>query len=88
MGDLKLPPIRNQININERWVDGTPGGFALRILKAYRRRCDEKFMLEGDWDEGSRKLYELMNQHQDERAKELDIAIEILERGLATRREQ
>lgn len=80
MGDLpKLPPIRNRINIDERWIDGTPAGFPLRILKAYRRRCDEKFMLEGDWDEGSRKLYDLMNEHQDARAKELDRAIRILE---------
>ena len=77
-----LPPVRNQMSIRDMFVDGTPDGrLAIRILKAHRRRCDERWLLEGEWEEGTRALYDLMNQHQDARSKELDEAIAILERA-------
>lgn len=79
---LDLPPM-NQMSIKDMFVNGTPDGkYALRILRAFRQRCNEKWILEGDFPEGTRKLYESMNEHQDERAKELDKAIAILEREM------
>ena len=73
-----LPPIRNGMSINEMFVDGTPNGtYAMRILKAYRRRCDERWEVHGLSPERT-LVYDLMNKHQEERAKELDAAIEKL----------
>lgn len=65
--------VRNEI------VDQTPDGkYALRILRYYRKRCDEKWAVTGA-DEDTERLYEMMNKHQDQRAYELDEAIRILE---------
>lgn len=75
---MQLPEIRNRVDI--RHVDGTPDGYAIRILKAYRLRCNEKWVVEGIND-NSKLIYDAMNEHQDLRAKELDRAIAILERG-------
>jgi len=74
---MQLPEIRNRVDI--RHVDGTPEGYALRILKAYRRRCNEKWVVEGMTD-NAKLIYDAMNEHQDLRAKELDRAIAILEK--------
>lgn len=79
MTDLpELPPIGKVMNINEMYVDATPKGYALRLLRAYRRRCDEKWIVEGLPD-NEKLVFEYMNECQDMRAKELDMAIEILE---------
>ena len=80
--ELKLPPIRQGTNITDLWVNLTPdGGLALRILRACRRKCDEKWEVHGV-DEKTRAFYDLMNDTQDKRAIELDKAIAILERAL------
>jgi hypothetical protein len=71
-----LPKIRDQVDIKNQFVDGTPdGNYALRILQTFRARCNEKFILDGEWSEWQRKIYDVMNEHQDLRAKELDDAI-------------
>ena len=78
----ELPPLRNQVDIKNWFVDGTPDGkYALRILRVFRERCNEMWELSGDFPEGTRTLYDLMNQHQVARAKELDAAIAVLERA-------
>lgn len=72
-----FPKVRDMVDFKH--IDGTPdGNYALRILKAYREACNTKWIIEGDTT--AKPLYELMNEHQDQRAKELDKAIEILER--------
>lgn len=72
---MELPPVRNQMDM--MYIDGTPRGYALRILRAYRNQCDEKWIVSGI-DEKRALVYDLMNKHQDERAKELDKAIDFL----------
>jgi hypothetical protein len=74
----ELPPIGKVMNINEMYVDATPNGYALRLLRAYRRRCDEKWIVSG-FEENERRVYDKMNEDQDKRAQELDRAILILE---------
>jgi hypothetical protein len=75
---MELPKIRDEVNSRNWIIDGTPNGeYALRILKAYRARCNEKWIVEG-CDEGTKRIYDAMNEHQDLRAKELDKAILIL----------
>lgn len=72
--DFKLPDL-NKIPIN--FVDATPDkDYALRILKSYRDNCDCKFIMNNPTP-----LIEEMNRLQDERAKILDKAIEILEKN-------
>jgi len=77
---MDLPKIRDEMDMKEMHIDGRPdGGYALRILKAYRKRCNEKWIVEGKFAEGGGKqIYDAMNEHQDLRAKELDKAIKIL----------
>ena len=73
---MELPKIRDEISTGYI-IDGTPnGGYALRILRHYRARCNEKWIIDGDTE--ARVLYDAMNEHQDLRAKELDAAIAIL----------
>ena len=75
---MDLPKIRDEIDMKNLFINGTPdGNYALRILKAYRERCNEKWVVDGASD-GTKRLYNAMNEHQDLRAKELDEAIEIL----------
>ena len=50
----------------------------LRILRAYRQNCDVHWAVEGV-DEASRRIYDVMNEHQRQRAKILDAAIRTLE---------
>lgn len=77
---IELPKIKDRIDIRYHYVDGTPdGSYALRILEAFRTRCNEKWILEG-FDEGTQRVYDAMNGHQDLRAKELDYAIAILKK--------
>ena len=76
-GKFEFPKVRDMIDFKH--IDGTPdGGYALRILRAYRQACNTKWIIEGENVEKSRALYDAMNEHQDLRAKELDKAIEIL----------
>jgi hypothetical protein len=81
-----LPELTKKVNIREIYVDGTPDGqYALRILRAFRAKCDAKWVLVGVDKEGARDtdlVFKTMNEHQDMRAKELDKAISILEREL------
>jgi hypothetical protein len=62
------------------YVDATPDDmYPLRILRAYRENCNSKFATdsEGNCDN---VLFQIMNDHCDQRAKVLDKAIEILEK--------
>jgi|GEM_PF-5429136 hypothetical protein len=79
MEKFDFPKIRDVVDYKH--IDGTPDGrYALRILKAYRAACNMKWIIEGDTE--AKALYDAMNEHQDQRAKELDKAIEILEKNL------
>ncbi len=76
MEKFNFPKVRDMVEYKH--IDGTPDGkYALRILKAYREACNTKWIIEGD-HEKARALYDAMNEHQNQRAKELDEAIEIL----------
>ncbi len=60
-------------------VDSTPdGGYALRILEAYRAELDCRIEIVGDgeWDENDQ--FEVLCKRQEQRAAELDKAIEVL----------
>jgi hypothetical protein len=71
----KLPEITKQPII---YVDSTPdSGYVLRILKAYRDNCDCKWATSCD-GECDNLLLKTMNEHQDQRAKLLDEAIDKL----------
>lgn len=72
MNESKLPPMA-EAHINMTPDDGLP----LRILMAYRRRCDEKWGGSGVSD-GTKFLFDAMNEAQDQRAAILDRAIECL----------
>jgi hypothetical protein len=74
---MDLPKIRDEMSMKDLFIDGTPdGNYALRILEAYRARCREKWIVEGKGvSEGTKRIYDAMNEHQDLRAKELDEAI-------------
>jgi hypothetical protein len=72
---LDLPEIGNKISMRELNIDATPdGGYALRILKTYRMRCNEKWIVKGISD-NEKLIYDAMNDAQDKRAIELDKAI-------------
>jgi hypothetical protein len=74
---MELPKLT--INTKEFHIDATPEGYALRILKFYRERACTKFIVEGI-DKEARAFYDYMNECQDKRIKELDVAIKILEK--------
>lgn len=66
--DLTQQPIRH--------VEATPdGGYALRILQAYRANCDCRYKVEGSVDSD---VWDTVNEHQEQRAAELDKAIAVL----------
>jgi len=71
-------------------VDGTPNeDYPLRILRAYRENCNVKWSDTRSPDlETTDPLCYLMNQHQEQRAKILDAAIELLEGKSFTNREK
>lgn len=76
-GKSRFPPIANRVEA--AFIDATPdGNYALRILRYYRATCDEKWEVHG-LSEDERRIYDLMNEHQDQRAEELDEAIAVLE---------
>lgn len=77
MSEIDWPSV-NQMTV-DLGVDGTPdGGFALRILRAYRQRADVRWEVHGLTEE-RRVLWVTMNEHQQQRADELDRAIALLE---------
>lgn len=55
---LELPPTRNQVDLMN--IDGTPDGYPLRILRAYRERTRERWITHG-MDEDTIRIYGLMN---------------------------
>ena len=68
----------NKDRLDEVWVDSTPdGNYAIRILRAFRLRCDAYYRVTGVSEE-RQQMYDLLNQLQKERAAELDQAIELL----------
>ena len=80
---MELPQLRDEIDPKNYHIDGTPDGkYALRILRFYRELARTKWEIEGiKFGDKSRVLYDAMNQHQDQRADELDKAIAILEKA-------
>ena len=61
------------------FIDGTPDDeYVMRILRAYRDNCNSKWATATD---GScdNPMFQLMNEHQDQRAKVLDEAIKKME---------
>lgn len=77
---LKLPKIKNKIRLDDLHIDATPTGYALRILKAFLWRCQEKWEIHG-MSKRERVFYDAMNEHQEDRAKDLIRAITVLERS-------
>jgi len=76
----ELPQISHRDALNEVYVDSTPdGGYALRLLRAHRRRCDCCWIITGPGSEAAAALFEHMNRDQEQRAAELDRAISLLE---------
>jgi len=77
MAKSNFPPLTRE---PIREIDGTPNdGYVLRILKAYRVNCDCKWSSTSYPDlEKNDPLLTLMNEHQEQRAKLLDKAIEKL----------
>lgn len=64
------------------YIDATPNNnYPIRILEAYRKRCDCKWSSSSTEIVAITELMKLMNDQQDERAKILDRAIEILKRA-------
>lgn len=60
-------------------LDGNPSGLAIRVLKAFRARCESKFeKLEGLPTE-QLIVCQMINQLQEKRLAEIDKAIELLE---------
>lgn len=75
---LELPEVINRQSLNETWVDATPdGGYAIRILEAYRCKCDCRWVVHGV-NNATCEMYKQMNRDQEARARELDQAIEWL----------
>lgn len=67
------PPLTRDMILH---IDGTPNAeYPLRILKTYRENCNSK------WESNvvNNPICDIMNKHQDQRARILDKAIEILE---------
>lgn len=62
-------------------VDATPDAdYVLRILRAHRQNASCQWVLDGDWSPGERRVYEIMNEHCEQRVKLLDEAIAVLEK--------
>lgn len=75
---MKLPQMTKEPLM---YVDMTPDDdLPLRILKAYRENCDCKWAtdLVGNCDNS---ILQVMNEHAEQRAKILDKAIVLLEKG-------
>lgn len=78
---MKLPDMtKKPIEI----VDLTPNDdLPLRILKVYRENCNCRWDFQGKID--NHEIFDIMNQHQEQRAKILDKAIEALKWVLTAR---
>lgn len=77
---MELPRIVNEVRV--AYIDAQLDGlYALRILRHYREKCNERWEVRG-LSEGDEAIYRVMNEHQFQRAKELDRAITILEQAL------
>jgi hypothetical protein len=62
------------------FINNTPDEeYPLRILQTYRKNCNCFWSTEG-LDVSTMQIYEVMNDHQKQRAKLLDNAINILTR--------
>lgn len=60
------------------FVDSTPNeNYPLRILQTYRKNCDSLWETHG-LPENDTRFWEIMNEHQRDRAKILDEAIDKL----------
>lgn len=78
---MELPNIDRVYPI-ENHIDARPDGdYALRILKHYRRRCDDRWAENTDGT-CTNPLLVAMNEHQEQRAEKLDKAIAILKKHL------
>ena len=76
---LELPPATQQPIL---CVDMTPNkGLPLRILQAYRDNCNTRWEVHG-LDEDKSRIYDMMNEHCEQRAEILDRAIVLLEKGV------
>lgn len=74
---MKLPKLTEEPVL---YVDLTPDeDLPLRILKAYRQRCDCNWAEDTDGGEIKNPLLIMMNQNNAQRAEILDKAIAILE---------
>lgn len=77
---IELPKLE-RVYPAECHIDARPDGdYALRILRYYRRCCDERWAENVDGS-CNNPLWIAMNEHQEQRAEELDNAIEILEKA-------
>lgn len=75
---LELPPVTQQPILH---VDMTPDEeLPLRILQAYRDNCNTRWEVHG-LDEDKSRIYDMMNDHCEQRAEILDRAIALLEKG-------
>jgi len=69
------PAIKDVVPLNEAVVDLTPDEeLPLRILRTFRDRCNATWEVSG-FSDSERRIWDLMNQHQRERAEILDRAI-------------
>lgn len=66
-------------------VDATPDRqYPIRILKTYRANCDCFWEVSGsNVTDAEKAMWEMMNEHQRQRAEILDWAIQILEGHVA-----
>ena len=72
---MEIPKLETELLLN---VDATPDkNYVLRILQAHRQNCNCKYEVHG-LSEGETKLWDTMNELQDQRIKLLDEAIEKL----------
>lgn len=75
--EFKLPDMTQEAL---RHVDATPDNmYPIRILQAHRENCNCKWSNSAGGIETDNPLLKLMNEQNDERAKILDKAIEILQ---------
>ena len=64
---------------DEVFIDATPEGYPVRILQHYRDRCNERIEAHPP-----SPVYDIMNEHQVERAEVLDNALAKLREGRVT----
>ena len=75
-----LPKIE-KADIRQFMLDLTPDAdLPVRILEAYRAYCDQRWMVRGLSPEKT-AFWDLVHEHQQQRAKILDEAIAVLSRG-------